>query len=163
MSLSQWPPTLNKTGPKPCILTAWKCYGGVIGAMKKCTSHNEVSTWQNHNNNWNGKSKREKETPSQRFLFNVTTRLCHWRCAWRGLCGLGECWWKRHCQRSWPSCAAQSNSSATVWNFVFVGTYMCVCVLACAMVCAGLPMFVCMYMQRKICVCILCSMHVSST
>lgn len=123
MSLSQWPPMLNKTRPIPCILTAWKCYGGSSVPWKKYTRHNEVSTWQNHNNNWNGKSKREKGTPSQRFLFNVTTRLCHWHRAWRGLCGLGECWWAGRCQSSWPCCAAESNSSATVWAFVFVGMF----------------------------------------
>lgn len=155
MSLSQWPPMLNKTGPKPCILTAWKYYGGSSVPWKKYTSHNEVSTWQNHNNNWNGKSKREKGTPSQRVFFNVTTRLCHWHCAWRGLCGLGECWWERQCSRSWPSCAVESNSSATVWAFAFVGMYVCVCVYqlvrqyvqACLCVCLHV-----LYMQRKVCV-----------
>lgn len=135
--------------------------GGHQCHEKKYTSHNEVSTWQNHNNNWNGKSKREKGTPSQRFLFNVTTRLCHWHCAWRGLCGLGECWWGRQCQRSWPSCAVESNSSATVWAFVFVGMYVCafqlvqryvqvclVCLFACTV-----------YVEESVCqcVCTLCS------
>lgn len=75
-----------------------------------------------------GKVKGENGTPSQRFLFNVTTRLCHWHGAWRGLSGLGECWWERQCQRNWPSCTAERNSLATVWAFVFVGMYVCVCV-----------------------------------
>lgn len=116
-------------------------HGGHQCHEKNYTSLNEVSTWQNHNNNWNGKSKREKGTPSQRFLFYVTTRLCHWHCAW-GLCGLGKCWWERQCQRSWPSCAAVSYSSATVWAFVFVGM-VCVRVRACVCVCVGLCKFAC--------------------
>lgn len=99
-----------------------------------------------------GKVKREKGTPSQRFLFNVTTRLCHWHCAWRGLCGLGECWWEKQCQRSWPSCAAESNSSATVWAFILRA---CTCEFSlCDSMCT-LCLCVCVYTKRngKMCDC----------
>lgn len=42
---------LNKTGAKPLYINSLKVLWGVISAMKKYTSHNEVSTWYNHNNN----------------------------------------------------------------------------------------------------------------
>lgn len=142
---------LNKTGPKPCILTAWKCYGGSSVPWK-----NTPATMR-FPHGWTtiiietGKSKREKGTPPQRFLFNVTTCLCHWHRAWRGLCGLRECWWERQCQRRWPSCTAQSNSSATVWDFVCV----CVCVVSlCNSIYKFARVFACM------CKCV--NVHVSS-
>ena len=63
-------------------------------------------------------------------------------------------------QRRWPSCAAESNSSATVWAFVFVGMYVCVRLGLCNSMCEFAPR-VCLYAYveenvRK-CVFTLCS------
>lgn len=86
MSLIQWPPMPNKTGPKPCVLTAWKCYVGSSVPWDKYTSHNEVSTWRNHDNNWNGNSKRGKKNWGR----NLTGRN-------KG-------------QPGWPTCAAEATA-----------------------------------------------------
>lgn len=126
-------------------------WGGHQCHEKKYTSHNEVSTWQNHNNNWNGKSKREKGTPSQRFLFNVTTRLSHWHRAWRGLCGLGECLVRETVPELPALLYCWKQQLGYCMSFCFCG-HVCVCVFvcvsACATVCATLPACLFAYICR---------------